>query len=201
MYTKEFITMVPQKVNLKIYQGSTFTETFRWESSTKIYTPITAAFKAAPLVITATAHGMLAGWRGKISNIIGMTEANALDYIIASSVTSNNVTFNSVNAAGFKDYISGGILEYNEPVSLAGATARMQIRSKITDSIFLEELTTENGKLSINDSGKTITLSLSAANTTAYTFKAGVYSLEIIIAGVVTPLVNGSVSVVNEVTR
>lgn len=193
--------MTPTKVNFKIYQGSTFNEVLRWESSTKKYVPITAAFKAAPLVVTAVAHGMPTGWRAKISNVVGMVELNSLDYIVATSVTTDNITFNSVNAAGFKDYISGGTLEYNEPMSLSGVTARMQIRERLTSSTVVDELTTENGKIIINDSNKTITINITAAETAAYTFKTAVYSLELVSGTIVTPFINGSISLESEITR
>jgi hypothetical protein len=193
--------MEPTKVNFKVYQGSTFNEVLRWESSTKVYKNITAMTKEAPLVVTAIAHGMVVGWRAKISNVVGMTEANNLDYITVTGLTTDTVTFNSVNAAGFKTYVSGGILEYNSPVSLVGITARMQIREKLTSTTLLEELTTENGKILINDTTKTITLLLSAATTELYTFKSATYNLELINGSTVTPFIYGNVTLEKEVTR
>jgi hypothetical protein len=179
----------PTKINFKVYQGSTFNETLRWESATKVYVPITAIPSTAPLTVTAAAHGMLLGWRAKISGVVGMTELNALDYLIATGTTADSITFNAVNPVGYKSYISGGVLEYNAPHSLTGITARMQIREKLSSTTFIDELTTENGKIVISDVNKTITLALSATVTTAYTFKTAVYSLELINASaVVTPL-------------
>jgi hypothetical protein len=193
--------MASTKVNFKIMQGSTFTEVLRYESATKIYTPITAIFKAAPMVITATGHNMVVGWRAKISNVVGMTEANNLDWITSTTVAGDNITFNAINAAGFKDYVSGGILEYNQPVSLNGMTARMQIREKLTSTAILQELTTENGMIVITDLAKTIVLQIPAATTAAYTFKAGVYSLELISGTTVIPFTHGNITLDKEVTR
>lgn len=193
--------MTPTKVNFKVYQGSTFTEVLRYESSTKVYTPITAIFKAAPMVVTANSHGMVAGWRCKISNVVGMTEVNSLDYIVASSVTTNDLTFNSINSAGFKDYVSGGILEYNAPVDLTGMTARMQIREKVTSTEMLDELTTENGMIVINNSAKTIVVQIPATDTQLYTFKSAVYSLELITGTTVIPFIYGNITLDKEVTR
>lgn len=193
--------MASTKVNFKIMQGSTFTEVLRYESATKIYTPITAIFKAAPMVITATGHNMVVGWRAKISNVVGMTEANNLDWITSTIVAGDNITFNAINAAGFKDYVSGGILEYNQPVSLSGMTARMQIREKLTSTTVLQELTTENGMIVITDLAKTIVLQIPAATTAAYTFKAGVYSLELISGTTVIPFTHGNITLEKEVTR
>jgi hypothetical protein len=189
------------KVNFKIIQGSTFIEVLRYESDTKIYTPITAIFATAPMSITANNHGMVAGWRAKISNVVGMTEANNLDWIIATQVGASSATFNSVNAAGFKPYVSGGILEYNQPVSLAGMTARMQIREKLASTTIIEELTTENGKITIDDAAKTIVLQIPATTTATYTFKSATYSLELIVGTTIIPFIYGNITLDKEVTR
>jgi hypothetical protein len=191
----------PTKINFKVYQGSTFNETLRWESATKVYKPITAIFSTAPLTITATGHGMPVGWRGKISGVVGMTEVNSLDYIVATAATTDNVTFNSVNPVGFKTYVSGGVLEYNSPHDLAGITARMQIREKITDTSPLDELTTENSKILIDNVLKTNTLNISATLTTAYSWKTAVYSLELVNGSIVTPFIYGNMTLEKEITR
>lgn len=193
--------MTPTKVNYKMYQGSTFVEVLRYESSTKVYVDVSAAFNDAPFIVTANNHGMVAGWRCKLSNLGGMTEANNLDYIIASSVTANDVTFNSVNAAGFKAYTSGGILEYNQPMNLAGMTARMQLREKLTSTDVIEELTTENGMIAIDNVAKTIVIQIPAATTAGYTFKSAVYSLELITSTTVIPFIYGNIVLDKEITR
>ncbi len=184
-----------------MYQGSTFTEVFRWESGTKIYKVITGITKSAPMVVTAVGHGMPIGWRGKISNVIGMKEVNSDNYLIATDADTDTVTFNEINAVGYTTYISGGILEYNEPKSLAGLTARMQIRPKVNSTEILETLTTENGKIIVNDSNKTITIVIDAVTTALYTFKSAVYSVELISGSVVTPFIYGNITLESEITR
>lgn len=191
----------PTKLNLKIYQGSTFIKVLRWENSTKVYVPITNISKTAPVVITADSHGLPAGWRTKIINVLGMKEINSEEYVIASEVTNNTVTINSINAASYSAYTSSGILEYNAPVDIAGYTARMQIREKLSSPVVLETLTTENGKIVLDNTKKTITLVLSATTTAGYIFKTGVYSLELEKDGIVVPLIYGTVSVEQEITR
>jgi hypothetical protein len=196
--------MASTRVNLKVYQGSTFSQVLRWESSIKIYVPITAAFKGAPLVITANNHNLVPGWRTKISNVLGMTELNSLGYIIATSLTTNNVTYNAVNSTGYKDYISGGILEYNQPVSLADVSARMQIREKLNSTTIIDELVStvnNDGNILISDDSKTISITMTATETTAYTFKTAVYSLELVRGAVVTPFVHGTITLEKEITR
>lgn len=192
----------PYKTNLAIYQGSTFNQTIRWESTTKVYKDISAIGKSAPMVVTATSHGLLAGWRAKLSNVSGMTEANSLGWLIATTVDSNTVTFNSVNAAGFKNYTSGGILEYNAPVGLAGYSARMQIREKLSSTTTLLSLTSDNLDIDINNVLKTITVHVEDTVTANLDFKTAIYSLEMISpTNVVTTLMYGNVSLIKEITR
>jgi hypothetical protein len=71
--------MQPAKINYKIYQGSTFQETLRWESQTKTYATISAVSKSAPCVITTTsAHGLPVGWRFRVVGAGGMKEINSV---------------------------------------------------------------------------------------------------------------------------
>lgn len=194
----------PVKLNLKVYQGSTFTEVLRWESSTKVYKPITAVTKTAPVVITATAHDCPAGWRARVTNVAGMKELNSTgdNYYLITDTTANTVTINAVNAVAYSDYTSGGILEYNQPIDLAGYTARMQIRAKLADTTTLKELTTQNGGIVIDNTAKTITITISAADTALFTFSTAVYSLELVSSGgQVSQLVAGTLTLVKEVTR
>lgn len=192
----------PIKLNFKLYQGSTFRETLRWESSEKVYAPITMITKTAPIVVTAVAHGLPVGWRTKIVGALGMKEANTSDPIITSAVTTDTVTFNQINALNYTAYTGGGVLEYNKPVNLAGFTARMQIRSKLEDTVVIKELTTQNGGIIIDNTTKTIQLYMTATDTAALTFSTGVYSLELVSgSGEVTQLITGTITLVKEVTR
>lgn len=192
----------PTKVNLRIYQGSTFTENFRWESYTKVYVPITNITKAAPPVITAAGHGMPIGWRCKITDVVGMKEINSSStYRVVTDADANTITINDINAASYTTYTSGGIIEYNEPKSLVGLTARMQIRTKVTSTDTLLELTTENSMIVINDGTKIITVTIPAATTELLTFKTAVYSLELVSGSIVTPFIYGNITLDTEITR
>lgn len=192
---------VPYKHNIKIYQGSTFSEVIRWESATKIYKPITNITAAAPAVITAVGHGMPVGWRFKVSNVSGMEEVNTNNYIVATNTTTDSVTCNDLNSVGYTAYTSGGILVYNAPTSLNGITARMQIRNKVSSTTTIDELTTVDGGIVIDDTLKTITINIDAITTAAYTFKTAVYSLEAVNGSEVTLLVYGNVTLDTEITR
>lgn len=192
----------PTKANLKIYQGSTFREVFRWESYTKVYVPITGISKTAPVVITTAGHIIPVGWRTKITGVLGMKEINnSEEYVIVTAADSTTVTINEINATGYTTYTSGGVLEYNQPNSLASKTARMQIRPKIDSTTIIKELTTENGGILLDDTYKTITIQISATDTAEFTFKTAVYNLEIVNGTEVTQLLTGNISLGLEVTR
>lgn len=193
----------PIKLNLKIYQGSTFKQVLRWESSTKVYVPITNITKSAPIVITAPAHGIPVGWRAKTTNVGGMKEVNLLDYNIVTSTTTDTVTFNQVNSLAFTTYTSGGVLEYNQPVSINSLKARMQIRDKVTSTAFIHEMTTENGGVLFDNTLKTITLFIDDSVTAGFNFTSAVYLLEFenLNTGETMPFAKGSVSLEREVTR
>lgn len=191
----------PTRLNLKIYQGSTFRQILRWESATKVYVPVTNITAAAPMVITAAAHNIPQGWRAKLTNVSGMKEANNLDYFIVSDTTTDTVTVNSVNSVGFSAYTTGGILEYNSPVDLTGVTARMQIRAKTDSTEVLHTLTTENGGIILDNTLKTITLEIDEADTATFSFKSAVYDLEVLKNNDVIPFLTGTILLTKEVTR
>ena len=193
----------PAKINFKIYQGSTFSEVLRWESSLKSYKTITGIAQAAPVVITSAAHGIPPNWRVKVTNVLGMTDINSTEnYQIVTQTTTDTVTINSINSLNYRAYISGGILEFNQPVDLTGFTARMQIRSDIDSTAVIAELTTANSGIVIDNTQKTITLLISATNTTLFSFTTAVYDLELVSSGdQVTPFCGGIITLVKEVTR
>lgn len=191
----------PVKVNFKLYQGSTFTEVLRWESYIKVYKPITNITKTAPAVVTAVGHAMPVGWRALISGVAGMKEINSEEYVIATATTTDTITFNSINASSYTAYVSGGILEYNEPKSLSGFTARMQLRTKVSSTTTLLECTTENGMIALNDTNKMVTISIPAATTELLTFKTAVYSMELVNGSTVIPFISGNITLDTETTR
>ena len=189
----------PVKLNFKVYQGSTFKEVLRWESSTKVYVPITNITKSAPTEIAAASNGLPVGWRFKVTDVGGMKEINSQDtYHIATETTVDSVVVNALNSLSYAAYTTGGVIEYDQPVA---TTARMQVREKIdsVDTIF--ELTTENGGILIDNVAKTITIVITAIATAALTFSSAVYSLELIKGSEVTPFATGTLSLIKEVTR
>jgi hypothetical protein len=193
--------MTPAKVNFKIYQGSTFREVFRWESSLKTYLPITSITKAAPPTITCTGTLPPVGWRAKVTGVLGMKEINSDEYRVVTEASAGTVIFNSINASGYTTYTSGGILEYNTPMDLTGYTARLQVRPQTASTTTILTLTTENGGIVIDNVLKTITVLATATQTTALNFTSAVYSLELVKNSEVSTFSTGNVGLVAEVTR
>lgn len=192
---------LPVKINFKMYQGSTFLETLRWESAFKVYVPIANISKSAPVVITAPNHQALPGWRIKVVGAGGMKEINTLDYSTVSAKTVDTVTLNEINALNYTSYTSGGVLEYNKPVDLTGYTARMQIRDRTLNGPVLLNLTSENNGIILDTELQTITIEATAAQTAPLNFKSAVYSLELEKDSTVVPFCSGSITLVPEVTR
>lgn len=190
--------------DLSLVQGKTFSLALRWETEPILYRTITAIQQSAPARLTVTGHGFPDGWRCAVTNVKGMTdinaEANSLrdkDYNPITVIDANTVEINAINAAGFKAYTSGGVLQGNTPVDLTGYTARMDIKDKIGGTV-LYSVTPD---IVLNTTLHTITLTISATDTAAFTWKKGVYDLELVSAsGVVTALLTGAAYVTKEVT-
>jgi len=191
----------PIKLNLKIYQGSTFRQVLRWESSTKVYVPITNITRSAPVVVTAPSHNLPVGWRARVTNAAGMKEINQLDYQTATEITSDTVVFNQVNSLAYTAYTGGGVLEYNAPVNLAAYTARMQIREKLNSTVVVHTLSTENSGIVFDNVQKTITLTIPDEITAQFRFTSAVYDLELLLADEVIPFATGAIALQREVTR
>lgn len=191
------------KINFPMSQGSTFNEVLRWESAEKVYKPISAITKAAPVVITATSHELVTGWRIKLTDIVGMKELNSSSNTHTCTVVDpNTISINSINSLSYTAYASGGVIEYNKPTDLAGMTARMQIRAKIDSEVVIHELTTENGGIILDNTTKQIKLVIPAATTAGFAFTTAVYNLEIVDSlGVVSNFARGTITLTKEVTR
>lgn len=201
------MSITPARINLRVYQGSTFRETFRWESQTKAYSAISNISKAAPCVITtSTAHTIPAGWRFRVTDVVGMLQINQAsedDYYIASEVTQNTVTINNINSINFSNYSSGGTVSYNLPIPLENFTAVFQIRENISSSTVIKQLTSQtNGGIVIDTTNKLITLTINAQDTTNFTFTNAVYGLELTgLDGEIIPLLSGNIALIREVVR
>ena len=89
-----------------------------------------------------------------------------------------------------------------EPIDLTGYGARMQVRRSKASPDVLFELTTANGRVAIDGAAGKVTLTITAEESAAFTWRRGVYDLELEAGdGVVRRLLEGAVEVNREVTR
>lgn len=88
------------------------------------------------------------------------------------------------------------------PINLTSATAKMQVRQATNVSTVLFEASTANGKLAIAGDAGQITLTITAAESAAFTWSFGKYDLEVTTAGgLVYRLLRGTISISAEVTQ
>lgn len=200
--------------DIVIQKGDTFSRVERLSLETLpfIYKAITAITKASPVAITSAGHGLTADWRVAVVSAGGMRQINAknfppraTDFHKAIITSSSIIALNDVNSADYTTYTSGGSLVYYTPRSLASCTARLQIRATATAADpALVSLTSPSGGIVLDDTAHTITITIAATVTAAYTFYTGVYDLELVTGDatpVVTKLLSGNVTVLDEVTR
>ena len=86
-------------------------------------------------------------------------------------------------------------------INLTGYTARMQVRQSKKASSTLLSLTTENSRITLGGAAGTIVLTITATDTAAISWATGVYDLEMITGSTVKRLLEGAVTVSEEVTR
>ena len=200
--------------DLTILKGRTFTLVLRWETTPIVYKAITAIEQSAPARLTVSGHGCVDGWRAAVTGVKGMPEINAeankvrsADYQTVTIVDANTIEFNNLDASGFKPYVSGGFLQYRTPVDLTGYTGRMKIKDKVGGTVLLSSSAPDAPlnaiDIAVNNTAKTITLTVHASATTDISWSRGVYDLEMVssdLEPVVTRLISGKVSVIDEVT-
>jgi hypothetical protein len=68
---------------------------------------ISAITKANPAVVTATAHGYSNGDRVFITGVVGMTQVNDLEFIVAGK-TNDTFQLTGINSTAYTTYVSDG---------------------------------------------------------------------------------------------
>lgn len=187
----------------------------RWGAPPVLFKSITSVSNGAPAVVVAANHGLPDGWRVAFVSLKGMTQLNATndppkakEHYSITVIDTNSFEVNGLNTADYKAHTAGsGYVRTNTPVSLAGYVARMKIKDKV-GGVTLASTEVEDAPANIitavvDDSGKTITITINASDTAALTWSKGVYDLEMVssdVVPVVTELLSGSVSVSKEIT-
>jgi hypothetical protein len=86
-------------------------------------------------------------------------------------------------------------------INLAGYTARMYVRTTYTTPTTIIQLPTENGMITIDSANGSLTLAITAANTTNLAAANSVYDLELVAGASVTRIMEGKFTVTPEVTK
>jgi tRNA A37 threonylcarbamoyltransferase TsaD len=92
--------------------------------------------------------------------------------------------------------------EPSAPVNLAGYTAKMHIRSKPESKALILELSTDNGRIILNETTGSIRLFISASDSALLSVcDKAVYDLELTTGAITTRILQGNVIISPEVTR
>lgn len=192
--------------DIVIVKGSTFSLEARWEKTNIVRKAIAAiSFATGAPRLTVTSHGIPDGWRAAVTMVAAPKQINAQnsppkdsDYHKVTVVDVNTIEFNAmtpVDEAGrnWAAYTSGGFVQYYEPQDLTGYTARMDMRNKIGGTLLLSseaaDAPLDKIVLSVDTSGKKITMAILPTDTAALTFRTAVTDLEMVSSlGVVTKL-------------
>jgi hypothetical protein len=184
--------MTPLALTLR--RGETTAIPIRLESASLAYAPIERIERRAPVRIHAPAHGLPDGWRAALANARGLTELNARKnppeesaYRRINRLDANTLEINDINAAGFSEHIPGtGQLVYRPPLPLVQfAGARMQVKDAVGGNALAAFATACDGEalagaLEIDIPNNAIWLRLTAGESRALAFDAGVFDIELL---------------------
>jgi hypothetical protein len=196
-------------LDLNVRRGETFSLGVRWGSEPWLYAAINAITLTAPVAITTAGHTIPDGWDVAVVDAKGLTQLNAKnnppkasDMRRATVVSATQIQFNDISAAGFTAHKpTSGYLAWLTPKALTGYTARMQIKDRVGGTVLLALTSDMGGGILLDDAGKVIEITITAAQAEALGKSSGVYDLELVSpGGVVTALLEGAVTVGTEVT-
>lgn len=193
--------------DIVIRQGHTYKTVLRWEAPPIVRVPIVAiTCPTGAARLNAPAHGILNGWRCAVTNVKGMTEINVSDpnkirdaeYRQATVIDADTIELNEVNAAGFRPYVSGGFLQYNTPVVLAGVAARVRLWTKQGGVLLASSEASDDPldvlTLTIDAINRTLTIFFSVEATELLGGKAGWYDVEAVTGGTVSSVPSAAIT-------
>jgi hypothetical protein len=198
--------VVAPEIDLEITQGSDWSCSFGLSSRVLTWKPVAGITRAAPAVLNVVAHGMPDNWPFWIEGVGGMRQIIRTvkddEPWFSSLVDSDHIAIPDLSSWDFDAWTSGGSIGYYTPVSLAGATARMQFRSSPgqPDPALISLVSPTN--IVVDDTLKTITPTILAAATALIDWNRAQYDLELVtLAGTVIPVARGVATIVKEITK
>lgn len=154
--------------------------TYRWGAPPFIYTPVTV-LQLTPLRFTATAHGIPDQWPVAIPDLPSLQKLQAVtwppgpcDITPIRSIDANTLEFNLVDASRINAAAATttGNIAYQTPVNLTGFTGSFVVSSAfgVTPPLLTVAAVVDN-------TGKTVVVSLTGAQTAALAGTNNVFSL------------------------
>lgn len=170
----------------KIRKGSSTEFVFWWQNPKFIYKPISGVSQSAPVQLSCTGHGMndgqyfcVTGVKGGGQQLNGNPEKIA-DYHKATLVDADTVEINGVNSADWSAYVSGGHIQYREPLNLTGCTAFGQLRETV-DAVFpIMEFSTVDGSIVIDELEGKVTIKFDPSITELVEVENAVFDYRIV---------------------
>jgi hypothetical protein len=184
---------------LQIAQGTTYTTSYNYGGDPLVYKDVAGLVKLTPLTLSVNGHGVPDGYKVAFTNLPGAfgTNLNAKhwpptceeDLYAASVVDADTLAFNDIDGGTFGAYTTGGQVAYWSPFSLAGASGTFKVFDQDSNVLLTSALT-------VDDTAKIITATLSAAQTAQLQPGGYTYAAELTDgAGSVILLEEGSINI------
>lgn len=180
--------------DITIEQGATWSMTARKTSGLLDVSSITLT--GSTVTASVLDHDFTTG------DLVFVTGADQNDYngVHEITVSSNDVFTYDITFDVSPDSPATGTVKVGKITDLSGYGARMKIKQFKGSTDTEIELTTSNGRISIDGVNGLITLNIAASDTSSLDFDKGVYDLELYTGSVVERLLEGRVTLSKEVT-
>lgn len=180
-----------------VRKGETFTKRLHWGTAPLRHLSITAQPAKVPLRFTVTSHGIPDGWPVFVAGHANVSKSAVYD---ATVIDADTISI-PVDGSSFGTYAGGAFVVAPTPVNLSGYIARMHIRAtKNAADPPLLALSTASG-ITIDAAEKFIEISMTAAETAAFTVRRAYADLEMVSGDVVARIADVKLRFVEEVTR
>lgn len=185
--------------NLTIRRGETFNYCVQWMSEPFRFIAIKNVSSTMPVTLTVDKHGLTTGTPVDVIRANAKTQETILESAKVIVVDENTLQIDD-ETTGLKAYTKADYLRVHTYVKLGGMKARCYFKKAIGAPI-LFEMTTENGRIYIDENTNLITLNIPAKVTEAIEFDSAKYDLELVQDNYfVTRLMEGDITVEGEIT-
>lgn len=185
-------------VNLTIRKGETFNYSLRWMCEPLRFIYIQDVAPTMPLTLTVPGHRLKTGTPVDLVKVTGKTQDVAAENVKVIVIDDKTVQLDS-DEIGLKLFKNADYMRVYTYVDLTGLTARCYFKQKVGGDI-LFEMTTENGRIEVDEENLFISMNIPADVTEKLTFKKAKYDLELVQSNYVIRIIEGEVTVEDEIT-